>query len=295
MRRSRTPAALSNNSMEVLEMKRLATAACGLVITIGLGILAAGGLASAGAGAGGTGLITARIDERTVHFSPALRAGFVQLHLVSTGVEPHHLLFWQLHHGVSFKRFDRIDASQNGNPFKHAKLVGGNGQLAPGQSMDIWIHVAKGRIAIDDIPAGHGPGFHLDVPIRSSGQNARQPKALGTVAALPGDHYRLPPGFGRPGVWKFTNQDNTPQEAMIIGLAPGKTAADVVSWVKHGKKGPPPISGADGGFGALGGHAHAWFTIGHLAPGHYAVVSFIPGPNGVPQVAMGMAAGFTVP
>ncbi len=46
--------------------------------------------------------------------------------------------------------------------------------------------------------------------------------------------------------------------------------------------------------GALGGHSHAWFTIGHLAAGHYAVVCFIPAPNGVPQVAMGMAAGFTV-
>jgi hypothetical protein len=278
--------------MEVLEMRRKTVAAWGLVIMIGLAILAAGGVASAGAGAGS--LVTARIDDRTVHFSPTLHAGFVQLHIVSTGSTPHHLLFWQLHRTVSFKQFDRVDASQNGNPFPLATLVGGNGQLSPGHTMDIWIHVAKGRIAIDDVPAGPGPGFHLDVPIRSSGQNARQPKALGTVAAVPGDHYRLPPGFGRPGVWKFTNRDNAPQEAMIIGLAAGKTAADVISWVQHGKKGPPPISSADGGFGALGGHSHAWFTIGHLPAGHYAVVSFVPGANGVPQVAMGMAAGFTV-
>ncbi len=273
-------------------MRRLA-AACGCVIMIGLGTLAIGAVTSAGAGAGS--LITARIDDRTVHFSPALHAGFVQLHIVSTGNTPHHLLFWQLHRRVSFKQFDRVDASQNGNPFPLATLVGGNGQLAPGHTMDIWIHVAQGRIAIDDIPGGPGPGFHLDVPTHSSGQNAKQPKTLGTVAAVHGDHYRLPPGFGRPGVWKFANRDNTPQEAMIIGLAAGKTAADVVSWVQHGKKGPPPISGADGGFGALGGHSHAWFTIGRLPPGHYAVVSFIPGPSGVPQVAMGMAAGFTVP
>ena len=273
-------------------MRRLSAAVCGLVVTIGLGILAAGGIASAGAGAGG--LITARIDDHTVHFSPALHAGFVRLHLISTGSTSHHLLFWQLHRRVGFKQFDRVDASQNGNPFPLATLVGGNGQLAPGHTIDIWIHVAKGRIAIDDVPAGPGPGFHLDVPIRSSGQNATQPQRLGTVAAVPGDHYRLPAGFGRPGVWEFTNRDSQPQEAMIIGLAAGKTAADVISWVKHGKHGPPPISSADGGFGALNGHLHAWFTIGHLPPGHYAVVSFIPAPNGIPEVAMGMAAGFTV-
>ncbi len=273
-------------------MRRLAAAACGLVITIGLGGLALGALASAGTSPGS--LIKARIDERTVRFSPALHAGFVQLHIVSTGIEPHHLLFWQLHRGISFKQFDKVDASQNGNPLKLATVVGGNGQLAPGQTMDIWIHITKGRVAIDDHPAGPGHGFHRDLSIRSSGRSAARPKALATVAALPGDHYRLPPGFGRPGVWMFANRDNVPQEADIVRLAPGKTVADVVSWAKHGEKGPPPIRGAEGGMGGLGGHSHAWFTIGHLPPGNYAVVSFIPGPNGVPHVAMGMAAGFTV-
>ncbi len=223
-------------------MRRLAAAAGGLVITIGLGGLALGALASAGPSP--PSLIKARIDERTVRFSPALHAGFVQLHIVSTGIEPHHLLFWQLNRGVSFKQFDRVDASQTGNPFALATLVGGNGQLAPGHSMDIWIHVAKGRIAIDDIPAGRGPGFHRDLLIRSAGQSATQPKALGTVIAPLGDHYRLPPGFGHPGVWKFANQDNKPQEAGIVQLAPGKTVADVVSWAKRRKKGPPPQTAA---------------------------------------------------
>jgi hypothetical protein len=273
-------------------MRRLAAAACGCVIMIGLAALAAGGVASAGGGAGS--LITARIDDRTVHFSPALHAGFVQLHIVSTGSTPHHLLFWQLHRGVSFKQFDRVDASQSGNPFKLATVIGGNGPLVPGHSMDIWIHVAEGRVAIDDIRSGGVTGFHRDLAIRRSGQNAAQPKALGTVAAVPGDRFRLPPGFGRPGVWKFANQDRDTHDGSIGRLAPGKTVADLISCAKQGENGPPPLSAADGGFGALGGHAHAWFTIGHLPPGHYAVVCFIPGPNGIPHVAMGMAAGFTV-
>jgi len=273
-------------------MRRSAAAACGLVIMIGLGILAAGGVASAGAGGGSS--ITARIDDRTVHFSPALHAGFVRLHIVSTGSTPHHLLIWQLHPSVSFKQFDRVDASQSGNPFKLATVIGGNGPLVPGHSMDIWIHVAKGRVAIDDIRSGGVTGFHRDLTVRRSGQNAAQPTALGTVAAVPGDRFRLPRGFGRPGVWRFANRDNETHEATVGRLAPGKTVADLISWAKQGKNGPPPLSGSAGGFGALGGHAHAWFTIGHLAPGHYALVCFIPGPDGMPHVAMGMAAGFTV-
>jgi hypothetical protein len=279
--------------MEVLEMRRLTGAACGLVITIGLGVLAAGGVAGTGAG-GGASLITARIDERTVHFSPALHSGFVQLHIVSTGVAPHHLLFWQLHGGVSFNQFDRVDASQSGNPFKLATVIGGNGPLVPGHTMDIWIHIAKGRVAIDDIRSGGVTGFHRDLAIDRSGQNATQPKALGTVAAVAGDRFRLPPGFGRPGIWEFANQDKETHDVTIAQLAPGKTVADLIFWAKHGQHGPPPLRGADGGFGALGGNSHAWFTIGHLPPGNYAVACFISGANGIPDVAMGMAAGFTV-
>ncbi len=273
-------------------MRRLAAAACGLLITIGLGLLVTG--AGAGAGASGVGLITARIDERTVHFSPGLHAGLLRLHIVSAGTKAHHLLFWQLNRGVSFKQFDKVDASQNGNPLKLATLVGGNGQLGPGHTVDIWIHITKGRVAIDDIPAGRGNGFHRDLSVRSAGRSAPQPRALGTVAALPGDHFRLPPGFGRPGAWEFVNRDREPHEATIAQLAPGKTVADVVSWAKHGRNGPPPLSGADGGFGPLGGHSHGWFTIGRLPRGNYAVVCFIPGPDGTPHAANGMAAGFTV-
>jgi hypothetical protein len=272
-------------------MKRVVAAACGLAITIGLGGLAFGAVISTGADAARP--ITARIDERTVHFSPALHAGFVQLHLVSTGV-PHHLLFWQLHPGVSFKQFDRVDASRNGNPFRLATIIGGNGPLVPGHTMDIWVHVAKGRIAIDDLRSGDVSGFHLDLTVRRSGQNAAQPKALGTVTAAAPDRFRLPQGFGRPGVWEFANQDREPHEASIVQLAPGKTVTDLILWAKQGGHSRPPLSGAEGGFGVIGGHSHAWFTIGHLAPGSYAVVCFISGADGVAHLAKGMAAGFKV-
>ena len=273
-------------------MNRVRAAAYGLAIAIVVAVLAAGALASGGPS--GASTITARIDERTVHFSPALHAGFVRMHIVSTGFEPHHLLFWQLRQGVSFKQFDKVDASAKGNNLKLAALVGGNGQLPPGQSMDIWIRIATGRVAIDDIPAGRGNGFHRDLTVLGGGRSAAQPHALGSVVALAGDRYHLPAGFGRPGIWEFENRTDGPQEAGIAQLAPGKTVADVVSWAKHGKKGPPPFSAADGGFGALGGHLHGWFTVGHLPPGRYAVFSFIPGPTGLPQVAMGMVAGFTI-
>jgi hypothetical protein len=253
-------------------------------------------VAVAGSSSGTPATITARVDEHTVHFSQPLHAGLVRLHIVSTGVEPHHLIFWQLDRGVTFKQFA---ATQNhGDPFKLSVVVGGNGQLPAGKSMDLWVRLAVGRLVVMDIPAGHGKGFVREMTITKSGPSARAPKALGIVAALPTDRYRVPSNFAQAGTWEFDNTDTEAHEASLVKLAPGKTVADLISWAKHGEKGIPPIDGLHnglwGGFGALSGHHHAWFTHGALPAGNYALVCYIPGPNGMPHLAMGMAAAFTV-
>lgn len=176
--------------------------------------------------------------------------------------------------------------------------VGGNGQLPPGKTMDIWIRLAQGRLVVMDIPAGNGKGFAREVTISRSGPSASVPAALGVVAALPTDRYRVPAGFAAAGTWEFNNTDGEAHEASIVRLAPGKTVADLVTWAKQGEKGPPPVDGLSnglwGGFGALSGHSHAWFTHSTLPAGNYAIVCFLPGPNGMPHLAMGMAAPFSV-
>jgi hypothetical protein len=273
-------------------MRKLVAAGCGALLAICGTVTAA---AIAGSSSGQSATITARVDEHTVHFSRPLHAGLLRLHIVSTGNEPHHLIFWQLNRGVTFKQFA---APQNQNiSFKLAHVPGGNGQLPPGKTMDIWIRLTKGRLVVMDIPAG-GKGFVRELTISRSGPSASVPTALGTVAALPTDRYRVPANFAAAGTWEFDNTDNGTHEASIVRLAPGKTVPDLISWAKHGEKGIPPIDGLQnglwGGFGALSGHSHAWFTHGTLPAGNYALVCFIPGPNGMPHLAMGMAAPFSV-
>ena len=46
--------------------------------------------------------------------------------------------------------------------------------------------------------------------------------------------------------------------------------------------------------GALGPGERAWMTLEPGTPGEYALVCFIPGNDGVPHAAMGMALQFTV-
>ena len=164
-------------------MKRFVAGLSTLAIVSGSVAVAVAQTSSGAAGSPGTtaGAITVRIADRSVHFAPALHAGFVRLHIVSTGSEPHHLIFWQLNPSVGFGQFDKVDASQNGNPFKLAGVIGGNGQLPPGKTIDIWVHIAMGRISIDDIPAGHGNGLHRDITVDRSGPDQPTPHSLGTL------------------------------------------------------------------------------------------------------------------
>ena len=149
------------------------------------------------------------------------------------------MIFWQVNPGVSVKTFDAVDGSQSGNPFKLARVIGGNGPLPPGKTIDIWVRLGKGAVAIDDIPAGRGAGFHLDLSISTSSPDVPTPRSLGALTAVTGDRYRVPRGFGKPGIWEFTNTDGEAHEATIVRLAAGKTVADLVRWAKQGEKGHP--------------------------------------------------------
>ena len=102
----------------------------------------------------------------------------------------------------------------------------------------------------------------------------------------------MPRGFGRPGVYEFRNRDRETHELGLVKLAPGKRVKDLVNWVKNGRMGPPP-GVPIGGFGALHGGGHGWLVLPRLAHGRYALACFVPDAQGVPHVAMGMAAGFS--
>jgi hypothetical protein len=50
-----------------------------------------------------------------------------------------------------------------------------------------------------------------------------------------------------------------------------------------------------GGFGALDGGLRGWIDLGgNLAPGDYAFVCLLPGPEGTAHSVSGMVSGFTL-
>jgi hypothetical protein len=220
-----------------------------------------------------------------------LKAGIDELRIVGSGTRLHHLVFWRLHAGVSYAQFDRVFASPNGALARLVTAAGGNGQVDPGGATDLYLDLAQGRYAITDLT--DGPTNEVRVTIGPARSKIRPPRSVGTIRAVAGDRFRLPPGFGRPGVYTFRNEDDELHEASLVRMKPGKTAPDLVRFLKGGGKGAYPVAAELGGFGALGGHLHGWMVLPALPHGAYALVCFIPDEHGVPHVAMGMIAGFT--
>ena len=110
-------------------------------------------------------------------------------------------------------------------------------------------------------------------------------------------------GSPRPGNIDITfdNPDSAAHEAQIVKLKDGKTIQDVLRDMQQG--GEEAAAGDIAGnpeemnYGTpalLYGGERAEVVSDRMEPGTYGVVCFLPGPDGMPHVAMGMAAQFTV-
>lgn len=99
----------------------------------------------------------------------------------------------------------------------------------------------------------------------------------------------------------FDNPDDVAHEAQIVRLKDGKTIQDVLTDMKTGGE---EAAGADlagnpdemayGTPALLYGGQKTEVISDTMEPGTYGVVCFLPGPDGKPHIAMGMAAQFTV-
>jgi hypothetical protein len=142
-------------------------------------------------------------------------------------------------------------------------------------------HAAKGMLramTVVDPAAGAAPAVlaHADVTISMTDYHFAFSAPLAA-----GSH-----------VIRVRNAGTQPHMLLLMRLQPGKTAQDVVTWVKT-RQGPPPAI-------ALGGIAE--MDTGHealapfdLTPGHYAVMCFSDAPDGKSHVDHGMAQEVTIP
>jgi hypothetical protein len=123
----------------------------------------------------------------------------------------------------------------------------------------------------------------------ATGAPAANAAAAPATLAVTATDYRFElPAEVRAGLTtvQLTNHGKELHQAQLVKLEGGKTAKDLAQALK--KPGPPPswikFVGGPNGI-APGQEANA---TAQLAPGHYAVVCFIPSPDGVMHAAKGM-------
>ena len=256
--------------------------------------LAGGGDAAAvGRGSVSRPSITVGVDDSRITAPSRMPAGYVDIRIVTSGNDHHHLAFWHLNPGVTVKRFIRVLKRPNGDPFKLGTAIGGNGPMLAGH-LDTTMRLTPGTVVLADIvegPTTRIASFRVAGPAVAT----QPPPAAGTVVNR---SYRfvLPARFGRPGVYGFTNSDPVAHDGVIYRLLQGKNAGSLVRWLRSGGKGRPPVDFTRplGGPGVIGPHWTSWFTLSRLAPGRYVLGCFLPDDRGVLHAAMGMIAGFQV-
>lgn len=237
--------------------------------------------------------VTIRVDDHRIAAPARIPAGYVDIHLVTSGNVHHHLAFWHLNRGVTRKRFIGVLKQSNGDPFWLGRAIGGNGPMLPGR-LDTTMHLVPGTVVFGDIV--EGPTTRIaSFRVVASTASARPPAAIGTIVNK-AFRFVLPPHFGRPGVYRFTNRDPVAHDGVIYRLNGRKAASDLVRWIRRGGKGPAPVDFATplGGPGVIGPHWSSWFRLAKLEPGRYVLACFLPDDRGVLHAADGMVAGFVV-
>jgi hypothetical protein len=97
-------------------------------------------------------------------------------------------------------------------------------------------------------------------------------------------------------VMKLVNAGSQPHQASFGRIKPGVTVDQVLAAAKRGLSAVPYLFSAldfAGGPNAIAPHGQQE-TILNLRPGHYVVLCFVPGPDGMPHYQMGMITPFTV-
>jgi hypothetical protein len=238
--------------------------------------------------------ITVRVDDNRISAPKRVPAGNVDVHIITSGKVQHHLAFWHHNGGVTLKRFVRETKLPNGDPFKLGTGVGGNAPMPAGR-FDTTMRLVPGKVVVADIVEGPTTRF-ANFAVVGPERSTQPPTAVGAIVNR---KYRfdLPPGFGRPGVYRFSNTDPVAHDGVIYRLVKGQTATDLVRFLGGGGKGSPPVAFARplGGPGVTSAHWTSWFTLPKLPAGRYVLACFLPDPgSNVPHAVEGMVAGFVV-
>ncbi len=93
----------------------------------------------------------------------------------------------------------------------------------------------------------------------------------------------------------LVNMGTVPHHMQLVKLPPGLTIQDIIDALRPGApEAPPPPGIVDAGGPGTVFPTGASNAVVNLEPGTYALLCFVPDPQGVPHAALGMIKGLTV-
>lgn len=233
-----------------------------------------------------------------------LRAGLVTVRLRNVGTVAHQVQLVRLHAGVSPAKYrSDLIASQGGTALAEGDAAGGATAIEPGGHQVTWINLRPGTYVALCFQTGGDAGaphfvhgmFDSFTVVGHDQHWGRPEDVVGTIRAF-SFGYHMPAVIRGHATYRFLNTATADtHELQLLKLLPGKTAADVLAWVKSGETTPPPVSGTAGGAGAIPPGGREWLRM-NLQPGNYVALCFVPDdqPPHAPHAALGMVQGFTV-
>jgi len=228
-------------------------------------------------------------------------AGWVRVILTNSGTEPHHVQFLRLNDGVTVQQFEDALKQGEGPALAMTKQVGGVGAVHPGGMAGAVINLPAGEYVIlclipspSDHVAHHAKGMIKSLTVSEGDNTASEPTASLTVQ-LKDFMFDLPASLpAGKNVIMLINEGPEPHEFNILRLEEGKTADDVLKFLKGEAGGPPPFAPV-GGMNGLDVGVSGYAEL-DLMPGNYVAICNIPSPkgNGAPHFMLGMVKEFTV-
>ena len=260
-----------------------------------------GGPKGSDAAPSGPAAVTLTTTDYAFAFPDTLDPGWTRIHLVNHGDQPHMGQLIRLDAGRTAEDYLLAygDAFRKKGPRPEwARRLGGPTVTAPDDSSNATVYLEPGQYIWtclynlpDGIPHVFGHGMAKPFVVDSSGEATaagRTPPEADLVMRLVdyGFSLSIPLRSGRQ-VIRVENPGTEPHEVGVVRLAPGKSVADFLAWLRNPGAGPEPFEKVFGGVTSIAPGVEAYFEV-DLPPGEYLLLCFVTAPDGRSHIEHGM-------
>ncbi|HEX5872403.1 MAG TPA: plastocyanin/azurin family copper-binding protein [Longimicrobium sp.] len=244
-------------------------------------------------------LVTITATEFAFAAPASVPAGLTTVRVIAQGAEFHHVQLVRLDPGHTVDELMQATSQPHAPIPAWAHFVGGPNAPAPGGGQsEATLELKAGEYALVClIPSRDGvphmmKGMVKPLTVTPAEEIAPLP-AADVRLTLRDYSFEFAPELaaGRHTV-RVENAAAQPHEVVLMKLAPGKTAQDLMAWMQT-EQGPPPAMPM-GGTTLLSTGESNNITV-DVEPGEYALLCFVPdAKDGKPHVAHGMVRQITV-